>query len=102
MPLKPLLYDVPGEDRTITLTCKHAATWPPHWHRFGTADQLREDFLPVDYERARTWERMCGLQEMNASKCPTCPSALKEDGQPAVPLLTVPAPISQRRRPRVR
>ena len=101
MPLRPLTYDVAGEGPR-TLTCHHAKIWPPHWVRHGTAAELRTTFTTLDYERAKTWENVCGLTEMSPAKCPTCPWAVKEDGEFVVIPVVTPAPISQRRRPKAR
>lgn len=93
--LAPLTFDDNGMTRTIT--CHHARIWPPKWSRLGTVAQLRSEFTPQEYERAKTWENVCGLQVMNATKCPMCPHARKEDGSYEVQKLAVPAGPSQRR-----
>jgi hypothetical protein len=98
--LAPLTFDDDGTSRTIT--CRHARIWPPKWSRLGTSAQLRPHFTPQEYERAKTWENVCGLQAMDATKCLKCPHARKEDGTPVVPSLAMPAGVSQRRLPKVR
>lgn len=89
--LKPIVIDGVG-----TVHCKHSNIWPPHWAKFGTAQSLKWRFNNTQYERARTWETVCGLMEMEQSKCKTCPHALKEDNAPLVPSLAIPI-VSQRR-----
>ena len=59
------------------LRCKHAKTWPPGWSKLGkSSDEVRYRFSDEEYERAKTWERVCGLKEMNPIKCPSCPFVL--------------------------
>lgn len=59
------------------IQCQHAATWPPLWSRLGkTIADIRSRFSLDEYERAKTWEKVCGLQEMSPDKCPTCPFAI--------------------------
>ena len=93
--LKPITCDDRGTTRTIS--CTHARTWPPKWARLGTALELRAHFTQEEFERARTWETVCGLKAMDPEKCLRCPYALREDGKPLIPVLASPAPASQRR-----
>jgi hypothetical protein len=98
--LAPLTYNDSGTERTIT--CLHARKWPPLWSRLGTATELRGEFASLqEYERAKTWENVCGLQAMSDAKCPKCPHARKEDGSPVIAPTGAPAGFSQRRRPKV-
>lgn len=92
-----------NEGNTTTLTCRHKDVWPPGWSKSGQpVEALRAQGLlnAGQYERAKTWERVCGLQAMNASKCPTCPHALKENGLPVVSPPRLVAPGLPNRRPR--
>lgn len=93
--LRPITCDDQGTERTIS--CKHARIWPPKWARLGSAHDLRGHFTAEEFERARTWEIVCGLQAMEPAKCLQCPHALNADGTPVVPVLTLPAGASQRR-----
>lgn len=99
--LKPLEIEENG--RKGTLRCRHSDAWPPGWSKSGrSVEELRAQGLldAEQYERAKTWERVCGLQEMSLSKCPSCPNALRENGLPVVsPVPKVaPALTSQRKR----
>lgn len=93
--LDPVTIDDRGTERVIR--CRHAETWPPYWSRFGTAEDMRGRFNVAEYERAKTWESVCGLQQMEPGKCARCPHALKEDGTPLLPDLSLPSSASQRR-----
>ena len=89
--------------RKVTLTCRHGDVWPPGWSKSGqTAEALRAQGIldSAQYERAKTWERVCGLQAMNESKCPTCPNALRENGLPVItpPTIVAPALTGNRKR----
>lgn len=72
------------------IRCQHADTWPPGWARLGkTVSELRAYFTTEEYERAKTWEKVCGLRVMNAEKCPTCPHAVLPDALPPKSVLSV-------------
>lgn len=96
--LAPLTVD--GKE----LRCKHSKSWPPGWSKLGhSADEVRYRFSEEEYERAKTWERVCGLREMNEDKCPTCPFVLQLGVQPTeatkfVPSVTLFAKAVPRRR----
>lgn len=92
--LKPIVAAIQGVETSIG--CRHAWQWPPHWSKFGTAEQLRGRFTPAEYERAKTWQGVCGLQEMSPTKCPTCPMAIRDDGTPVIPNTAMPI-VSMRR-----
>lgn len=99
--LKPI--EIEEEGRKRTLRCRHSDVWPPGWSKSGQpVEALRAQGLldAEQYERAKTWDRVCGLQAMNASKCPTCPNALRENGLPIVSAApkVAPALTSQRKR----
>lgn len=84
--LSPIKVTVAGEE--VEISCRHATVWPPGWSRLGvSATALRAEgrFTAQQYERAKTWERVCGLPRMNSEKCPTCPHALGPDKEPIVP-----------------
>lgn len=64
-------------------TCRNAKVWPPSHALLEDSFQLLRDnkeITELEYERLRTWERVCGLTEMKASKCMTCPHLLNEEG----------------------
>jgi hypothetical protein len=64
-----------------TFQCKHARMWPPLWSRKGaTAAEVRSTMEPEQYEKARTWEKVCGLQAMQEDKCLSCPYVIDETG----------------------
>jgi hypothetical protein len=99
--LKPIEFEENGHKKT--LSCRHSDVWPPGWSKSGQAvEALRAQGLldAEQYERAKTWERVCGLHEMNASKCLGCPNAMRADGLPVVTPVQVVAPAltSQRKR----
>jgi hypothetical protein len=94
--LAPVTIDDSGTTRTIR--CRNASIWPPRWTRLGTLAELRSRFTPLEYERARTWELVCGLQAMDPEKCSKCPYALREDGTPHVPSLTAPTQYHRNRK----
>lgn len=62
------------------LSCMLDKTWPPHWAKFGTAEQLRDTLTPIDYQRGLTWETVCGLTSMKEEKCLSC-VYVKVDGK---------------------
>lgn len=77
--LKPIEIKVNNETRTVR--CRHAADWPPTFVQLGmSSEALRSQGLITDlqYEQAKTWERVCGLMEMSTEKCPSCPFAMHE------------------------
>lgn len=83
------------DEGPLVIQCKHARQWPPGWARSGqSADALRLQgrLEGARYERAKTWERVCGLMAMDEEKCPTCPHARGPDGQPVIP---DPAPMAR-------
>jgi hypothetical protein len=91
--LKPIT--IPQGRKTRTVRCRHADVWPPGWSKSGRAvEDLRQEGLldAEQYERAKTWERVCGMQAMQADKCMQCPHALWENGLPVVPQATPTAP----------
>lgn len=96
MALDPLVLD---DDETIT--CRHARIWPPA--RAVLLDESIEeqramgDITTEEYERLRTWQRVCGLKAMNAEKCPACPHAIDEDGKQYIDNPRRPLPYSTRK-----
>lgn len=97
--LKPILITVRGQEMEVS--CLHAEIWPPGWSKTGIPlESLRDQghFTLGQYERAKTWARICGLQAMDESKCSTCPSALRPDKTPLVP--PVPKAPMRLQRPR--
>ncbi len=78
--------DVGGKE----IRCQHADVWPPGWARLGkTALELRVYFTTEEFERAKTWEKVCGLLQMDEGKCPTCPYAVLPDAPPPRSVLSV-------------
>lgn len=64
------------------LTCKQENVWPPTEVRaYGSVQRARKKVSEQRYEQIRTWERVCGLERMDRSKCLTCPN-LVIDGKP--------------------
>lgn len=78
MPLKPVVAD--HMDGEVTLHCHHENIWPPVHAQIGDIEELREAKVIDDhkYEQLKTWERVCGLFEMDAGKCYACPLARME------------------------
>lgn len=82
--MTPILMNVGGEE--VEVSCAQRRAWPPSWARLGaTPEDMRSRFTPEQYERAKTWERVCGLLAMDASKCASCPMARLPSGKPVVP-----------------
>lgn len=78
---------------TDTLCCAHWKEWPPR-EILANPDETSEDLYrsgeigPVGFQRIQTWEKVCGLLEMAASKCLQCPFVRKlEIKPPRVPVL---------------
>ena len=94
--LQPITITFQGADTVIR--CKQAAVWPPHWAKFGTAEQLRGRLSLEEYERAKVWQSTCGLMAMAPETCVKCPLALRESsGKPLVPSRPDPAPVTIQR-----
>ena len=70
----------------VTLSCRHAAAWPPAPAYTG-ADPLEVRAERGDDAMARyiTWQRECGLMRMNPDKCLVCPHVIV-DGVPVKPI----------------
>lgn len=80
---KPLpSIEVGGKEHT----CSHAAIWPPMEVTVyqATAEELRYTVEDVVYQRLRTWEQVCGLREMDPTKCTRCPHVIV-NGKPLRP-----------------
>jgi len=67
-----------------TFRCANEAHWPPPHSAIGSAEQVRFRFDDAVYERMKAWERVCGLKQMEASKCQGCQFLRNEMGQPLV------------------
>ena len=65
--------------------CANETIWPPlEIEVYGpTSEHVRFIVPDVKYQRIKTWEQLCGLQKMKASKCLECPLATHE-GKPVV------------------
>ena len=71
-------------------TCSQASYWPPvevEAYDGASAQELRYEVTDLIYQRIRTWERVCGLMKMDASKCLSCPNVLI-DGERKTPVGT--------------
>ena len=75
----------PIQDAGMTLSCRHAATWPPA-HAYMDADPLevRADRGDDAMARYMTWQRECGLMRMDPDKCRAC-RHIFVDGAPVNP-----------------
>jgi hypothetical protein len=74
--MKPIEVEV--RDQKLMLHCQHEARWPPlHTKLDKDIEYQRASGLIDDhkYEQIKTWERVCGLMEMDAGKCVSCPLA---------------------------
>lgn len=83
MKLKPVTIETEGGPE-VTLFCTHREQWPPAHARLGKSfEDLRAGGAIDDnkYQQLKTWESTCGLLEMSAEKCATCPLALVDDGK---------------------
>ena len=81
--LQPVRIVFRGQE--VVLSCRHAKSWPPAWAKLGLSPEFLLDtrhFTPAQYERAKTWQRVCGLLEMDAAKCVSCPFSSGPDGTP--------------------
>lgn len=85
------------EEEGKVLTCKQAEFWPPSEVRaYGSVQRARKKVTEQRYEQLRTWERVCGLSQMDRSKCLSCPN-LVIDGKPVtVPGVKTPHPPNVR------
>jgi len=63
--------------------CANEAIWPPiEIEVYGpTAEHVRYIVSDVKYQRIKTWEKLCGLRQMEATKCLKCPLVTHE-GEP--------------------
>ena len=77
-PMKPI-----QDDEGKQLVCSNADFWPPPEIEYlaDTAEELRYSVPDVVYQRLKTWEQVCGLKVMDASKCSGCNLAII-DGKP--------------------
>ena len=70
------------------LRCAHQKIWPPpHLHLipkiFGLDVEYLRNRVPNEvYLRLKTWQGVCGLTEMNPTKCSTCPHVLRDAEEP--------------------
>lgn len=96
MPLDPLTLDS-GE----TISCRHASIWPPvravALQESIEAQRMAGDITNQEYERLRTWERVCGLAAMDPEKCTTCPYAIDDEGKQYIDNPRRPLPYSTRK-----
>lgn len=78
--MNPLETELRGKE--AVLECLHGDIWPPvHVTIEEPIEAQRASGLISDhkYEQIKTWERVCGLKEMDASKCITCPLVRVQD-----------------------
>lgn len=74
MPMKPLRTEVAGNQET--LGCLHWRSFPPaQVFADEPIDALRAQkrVSDTDYQRFKTWEKVCGLTQMDKDKCLKCP-----------------------------
>ena len=68
----------PVEEEGEVYTCQNAQHWPPiHIVVHGTAEDVRENESNHIFQKVRVWEQVCGLLEMDMSKCRTCPYLMR-------------------------
>ncbi len=80
-----------------TYECAHKAIWPPIEviayqaelidplpPGVPIAEAFRGVLSDLVYQRVRTWEQVCGLREMSADKCLSCPHVVKNGKAPEV------------------
>lgn len=69
--MKDYTTEINGKE--ATLRCTHADMWPPLHASLGNLEALRAsgEITEQKYEQIKTWERICGLQEMD-EKCLSC------------------------------
>lgn len=77
MKLQPLTFDT--DQGPVTLLCKHRAEWPPAHSRLTSTPLMLRQAGIIDeakYQQLQTWQKVCGLQAMEETKCSACPLAL--------------------------
>jgi hypothetical protein len=74
--MKPISVD------GITYRCSQEDVWPPAHSKIGDAETIRGQYSELVYARMKTWEALCGLTDMDASKCMTCPFLRDALGKP--------------------
>lgn len=67
----------PIQEEDTTYSCKNK-NWPPvHVKVYGTdLEEIRQEVTNQEYHKLKTWERVCGLLEMELEKCKSCPYVL--------------------------
>jgi len=78
-------------DSQQTYICVHWRAFPPPGANFD-AENLRSngDLDTAQYERLRLWKKVCGLIEMQESKCLLCPHRRKVVWKTRGPYLLAP------------
>jgi hypothetical protein len=96
MKMQPLKIDT--DQGEVTLLCTHREEWPPAHARLpSTPIQLRQAGVIDEskYQQLQTWQKVCGLKQMEVGKCATCPLALCEQDGALVPFAASTAPTTR-------
>ena len=66
----------PQGAQDIEILCRHESHWPPVHATLGHSFEEQRasgSITEIKYQQLKVWESMCGLQEMEPTKCLTCP-----------------------------
>lgn len=79
-----------GEDK-VTVICAHWKSFPPPGAG-QDAERLRanDTITEAQYNRIKLWERDCGIQRMQESKCMSCPHRRSVQFKTRGPVLVAP------------
>jgi len=73
--MEPMSVELRG-GKTATVRCLHEDRWPPVHVRLDQSIEAQRASGLIDdhkYEQIKTWDRVCGLSEMDSGKCLGCP-----------------------------
>lgn len=77
--------ELKGEERT--LVCAHWRNFPPKGsHEDPEEGRASKSITGPEYQRIQVWQRICGLQRMDESKCVSCPHVLYVKHKPLGPV----------------
>lgn len=66
----------PEGTKDIEILCRYESQWPPIHAKLGSSFEEQRaagDITETKYQQLKVWESMCGLLEMEAQKCVSCP-----------------------------
>lgn len=77
--MRPIQFE-DGKGVRLLLACNHWKAWPPVASKLNKSPlDLRAEGVITEaaFQAVQVWERVCGLQEMGADKCISCPHVRK-------------------------